>query len=29
MNEEFLKSFDGTREAGAIASGALDELNTI
>ena len=29
MNEEFLKSFDGTREAGAIASGTLDELNTI
>ena len=29
MNEEALKSFDGTREAGAIASGALDELNTI
>ena len=29
MNEEILKSFDGTREAGAIASGALDELNAI
>ena len=26
MNEEILKSFEGTRKAGAIASGALDEL---
>ena len=29
MNEKILKSFEGTRKAGAIASGALDELNTI
>ncbi len=29
MNEEILKSFEGTRKAGAIASGVLDELNTI
>ena len=29
MNEEFIKSFDGTRDAGAIASGTLDELHGI
>ncbi len=29
MNEEILKSFDGTRKAGSIAAGALDELNNI
>ena len=29
MNEKILKSFDGTREAGAIASSALDELYSI
>ena len=28
MNEEILVSFEGTRVAGSIASGALDELNT-
>ena len=29
MNDEILKSFEGTRKAGAIAAGALDELNSI
>ncbi len=29
MNKEILEAFDGTRDAGAIASGALDELNDV
>ena len=29
MNDEILESFEGTRKAGAIAAGALDELNSI
>ena len=29
MNDETLESFEGTRKAGAIAAGALDELNSI
>ena len=29
MNDKILESFEGTRRAGAIAAGALDELNSI
>ena len=29
MNDEILESFEGTRKAGAIAAGALDELNSM